>query len=99
MAADLADGIGPDVIRGFRTRLQQLRKRAYLAKVLFARMPEVYATVLPGLGASPANVPDGVSMVIGPDSQLTAYADYLKSALGKDAVLWRLYPRDFWVTR
>jgi len=99
MAADLADGIGPDVIRGFRTRLQQLRKRADLAKVLFARMPEVYATVLPGLGASPAKVPDGVYMVIGPDPQLTAYADYLKSAVGKDAVLWRLYPRDFWVTR
>jgi hypothetical protein len=97
LAANLADGIGPDVVRGFREELQQLRKRADLTERLFARMPAVYAEVLPGLGASPASVPDGVQFVIGPDPQLNAYADYLKSSVDKNAVLWRLYPRDFWV--
>jgi Zn-dependent M16 (insulinase) family peptidase len=97
LAADLADGIGPDVVRAFREQLQQLRKRADLTEQLFARMPAVYAQVLPGLGASPAGVPDVVQFVIGPDPQLNAYADYLKSSVDKDAVLWRLYPRDFWV--
>jgi Zn-dependent M16 (insulinase) family peptidase len=97
LAADLVDGVGPDVIRTFRGKLQELRKRPDLTKELFARMPAVYAEVLPGLGASPANVPDIVQFVIGPEPQLNAYADYLKSSVDKDAVLWRLYPRDFWV--
>jgi hypothetical protein len=35
--------------------------------------------------------------VIGPESQLTAYQDYLRAAVGASAVLHRLYPRDFWI--
>jgi len=42
-------------------------------------------------------VPGGVYFVIGPAKQLDAYQDYLRAAVGKDAVLHRLYPRDFWV--
>ena len=33
----------------------------------------------------------------GPDKQLAAYQEYLTSAVGKDAKLVRLYPRDFWI--
>jgi hypothetical protein len=36
--------------------------------------------------------------VIGPEKQMAAYQDYLKSAVGRDATLHRLYPRDFWLT-
>ncbi len=94
MAANLVDGVTPDVIRGFREKIKALAKRKDLADDLAARMPRVYGAVLPGLGRP---VKDGVYFVIGPEPQLKAYEDYLHGALGKDVVLHRLYPRDFWV--
>jgi Zn-dependent M16 (insulinase) family peptidase len=94
MAADLVDGITPDVVRAFRSHLLELAKRPDLATDLFGRMPKVYAKVLPGLGKL---VDDGIYFVIGPDKQLAAYQDYLHAAIGKDAVLHRVYPRDFWI--
>jgi hypothetical protein len=35
--------------------------------------------------------------VIGNAKQLAAYQEYLKAAVGKDATLYKLYPRDFWI--
>jgi hypothetical protein len=94
MAADLVDGVTPAVVKAFRTRLLALAGRADLAAVLTARMPKVYAKVIPGLGAPD---PDGVDFVIGPAKQLAAYEDYLRVVVGKLAVVHRLYPRDFWI--
>jgi hypothetical protein len=36
--------------------------------------------------------------VIGPEKQMSAYEAYLKSVEGADTQLYRLYPRDFWLT-
>ena len=36
--------------------------------------------------------------VIGPEKQMAAYEAYLKSVEGADTQLYRLYPRDFWLT-
>jgi hypothetical protein len=94
MAANLVDGITPDLVRAFRTRVLALGQRADLAAALAARMPVVYAKVLPGLGAPQ---PDSVQFVIGPESQLAAYEAYLRAAVGKDTRLLRVYPRDFWI--
>jgi Zn-dependent M16 (insulinase) family peptidase len=94
MAADLVDGETPDLVRGFRTHLLELGKRADLAQTLFTRMPAVYGKVLPGFGAID---PRGVYFVIGPESQLAAYEEYLRAAVGKDTRLHRIYPRDFWI--
>jgi hypothetical protein len=94
MAGDLVDGITPAVVRAFRTKLLADAKRDDLASVLAQRMPKVYGQVLPGYGPA---VTDGVYFVIGPAKQLDAYQDYLRAAVGKDAALHRLYPRDFWV--
>jgi Zn-dependent M16 (insulinase) family peptidase len=94
MAANLVDGIPPDLVRAFRTRVLEQSKRDDLAKDLYARMPVVYAKVLPGLGA-PA--PDAINFVIGNAKQLAAYQDYLHAAVGKTATLFTLYPRDFWL--
>ena len=58
-------------------------------------MPGVYGQVLPGYGPA---VPGGVYFVIGPAKQLDAYQEYLHAAVGKDATLHRLYPRDYWMT-
>ncbi len=98
IAADLADGQPPAQVRAFRTHLLALRDRAGLGAELFTRMPRVYGKVLPGYGTRSADVADAVFFTTGPAAQLDAWAAYLQATEGKDAVLWRLYPRDFWAT-
>jgi hypothetical protein len=97
IAADLVDGVTPERVRTFRTELLALRGQDGLAADLFGRMPQVYGKVLPGYGVASADVDDAVFFTTGPDAQLDAWQTYLTSVEGKDAVLWRLYPRDFWV--
>jgi len=94
VAANLADGITPDVVKAFRTKVLAAAKDDKLADKLFSRMEKVYGKVLPGYGSLD---PKGIYFVIGPDKQLTAYQDYLHAAVGKDTTLYRLYPRDFWI--
>ncbi|MDB4958978.1 MAG: hypothetical protein JWO36_6547 [Myxococcales bacterium] len=94
MAADLVDNLTPEMVKTFRSRLLDLAKRGDLADTLFARMEAVYGKVLPGYGKIDQG---GVYFVIGPDKQLTAYQDYLHATVGKDATLYRIYPRDFWI--
>lgn len=57
-----------------------------------------YARILPGLGAKASEVRGGVFYVIGPEKQLTAYEQYLKTVEGQNAKLYRIYPRDYWMT-
>ena len=97
MAGDVTDGVTPAVVKAFRAKVVALSRREDLSRELAARMPKVYAAVMPGLGtAAPAK--DAVRFVIGPLKQLAAYEDYLHATVGKTAVLHRLYPRDFWIT-
>jgi Zn-dependent M16 (insulinase) family peptidase len=97
MAADIADGSPPEAVRRFRQGLLDLRKMPNLSDELFRRMNTVYARILPGLGAKAASVESGVFYVIGPDKQLNAYEQYLKTVEGPDARLYRIYPRDYWI--
>lgn len=97
MAADIADGTPPEAVRKFRQGLLDLRRTANLSEELFKRMNTVYARLLPGLGAKAAGVEGGVFYVIGPEKQLTAYEQYLKTVEGADARLYRIYPRDYWI--
>ncbi|HUH03536.1 MAG TPA: hypothetical protein VML75_16175, partial [Kofleriaceae bacterium] len=101
MASDYADGVTPEMVRGFREALVALRKErgAELGKELHARLPAVYGRVLPGYGPASRNVEGATYFAIGPDKQLDAYARYLEAVEGADATLHRLYPRDFWVSR
>jgi hypothetical protein len=94
MAADVTDGVTPEIVKAFRARLVALAGRDDLPATLAARMPKVYGTVMPGLGPPAA---EGVYFVIGPPKQLAAYEDYLHAAVGKTTALHRLYPRDFWI--
>jgi hypothetical protein len=61
-------------------------------------MGTVYARILPGYGTKAADVEGGVFYVIGPEKQLTAYEEYLKTVEGPGARLHRIYPRDYWMT-
>jgi hypothetical protein len=99
MASDIADGTPPDAVRKFRQGLLNLRNMPNLSDELFKRMNTVYARILPGLGAKAGSVEGGVFYVIGPEKQLTAYEQYLKTVEGPDARLYRIYPRDYWITR
>jgi len=94
MAANLVDQVTPEVVRAFRERVLDQAKRKDLDTALFGRMEAVYGKVLPGYGQLD---PKAVYFVIGPDKQIAAYQDYLKSAVGKDTTLYRIYPRDFWI--
>jgi Zn-dependent M16 (insulinase) family peptidase len=98
MAADIADGTPPEAVRKFRQGLLNLRNMPNLSDELFKRMNTVYARILPGLGAKAGSVEGGVFYVIGPEKQLTAYEQYLKTVEGPDARLYRIYPRDYWIT-
>ncbi|MFL6283423.1 MAG: hypothetical protein ACJ74Q_09820 [Pyrinomonadaceae bacterium] len=98
MASDIADGTPPDAVRKFRQGLLNLRNMPDLSDELFKRMNTVYARILPGMGTKAGTVEGGVFYVIGPEKQLTAYEQYLKTVEGPDARLYRIYPRDYWMT-
>ena len=91
-------GTPPEAVRRFRQGLLDLRKSPNLSDELFKRMNTVYARILPGLGGKASGVEGGVYYVIGPEKQLTAYEQYLKTVEGPDARLFRIYPRDYWIT-
>jgi Zn-dependent M16 (insulinase) family peptidase len=97
-ANDIADGIPPETVRKFRERLLELRRMPNLSDELFKRMGSVYASILPGYSTKARDVPAGVFFVIGPEQQLAAYEQYLKTVEGPETRLFRVYPRDFWIT-
>jgi Zn-dependent M16 (insulinase) family peptidase len=98
MAADLADGMTPEVVSRFRRAILDLRRRPDLSDQLYKRMEQTYARVLPGYGVKAKTVEGGIFFVIGPEKQFGLYEDYLKSVEGADTRVYRLYPRDFWMT-
>jgi len=97
MAADLADGVTPELVSRFRRRILALRNTPGLADELFARREAVYGKILTGYGISKKDVAGGIYFIIGPEKQFDLYEQYLKTVEGADARLYRLYPRDFWI--
>jgi hypothetical protein len=97
MAANLADGLTPEVIRRFHEHVLALRSTPNLADQLHRRMQPAAAKVLPGMGTKVSAVEDGVYFVIGPEKQFQAWEEYLKSVEGPATRVYRLYPRDFWM--
>lgn len=99
MADDLADGITPAKVKAFRSRVLALRMRPDLAQAVYARLSDAVSPILPGYGGAShwAAAPGGNYVIIGSEKQFAAYDAYLKSVLGPEATLYRLYPRDFWM--
>jgi hypothetical protein len=101
MAADLADGVEPDKVAGFRRAILELRKQPGFYQELRNRMLVVYGTVLPGLASASwkSRSSNGASyFVIGPEKQMQSWEAYLRS-VERGASLARIYPRDFWQVR
>jgi|SRR5882724_3607256 len=96
-AADLADGWTPEMERKFYQAILDIRKTPNLVDELFKRKDAVYAKVFPGYSPNEKLAPGTINFVIGPERQMELYEGYLKSAVGADTHLYRLYPRDFWM--
>jgi hypothetical protein len=96
MAANLADGVTPEIVSRFHREILSLRNTPELAGTLFKRMQDVYAQVLPGLKKG-KTAEDPIYFVIGPEKQFAAWEEYLKSVEGAEVRFYRLYPRDFWM--
>ena len=97
MAANLADGMTPEIVSRFHREILNLRKTPDLANVLFKRMQDVYAQVLPGLKSGKSAGAEAIYFVIGPEKQFVAWEEYLKAVEGAGVRFYRLYPRDFWM--
>ncbi len=96
IAADLADGQPPELVRRFRSAILALRDDPQFVDQLFRRKDRVHARLLPGYAASGLD-PDGSFMVIGPDKQLDAWEQYLQTSIAPATRLQRLHGRDFWL--
>jgi len=97
IAADLADGVTPEVVTRFREEILDIRQDENLADELYSRMEPTYGQVLPGYGPAGRDVPGAIYFIIGPEAQFELFENYLKG-VEPGETLYRIYPRDFWIT-
>jgi Zn-dependent M16 (insulinase) family peptidase len=97
MAANMADGITPEVVSRFRRAILDAKKIPDLSTELYRRKDKVFERVFPGYGMKGKDIAGRNFFVIGPEKQMAAYEAYLKSVEGPDTQLYRLYPRDYWL--
>jgi hypothetical protein len=96
MAADLADGLTPDVVRSFRESVLKIRESEGFYDTIYDLMPAAYGEILPGYGSAAKASDAALYFVIGPEKQFESYEEYIRSVEG-DATLYRIYPRDYWL--
>ena len=99
LSDDLADNIGPEVVRKFREALLNLGKKKEITDMVYEQVLPQYGKIIPGLGLKLKDVAGGKYLAIGDEKQLGQYEDYLKQTEGQDAKLVRLWGRDFWIMR
>ena len=97
IAADLADGCPPERVADYRSKVLKMRRMDGLYQKLVSRMENVYGKVLTGYGEPLSKSDDGYFFLIGPETQFESFEDYIESTEGKQTI-YRLYPRDFWLT-
>ncbi|MFH1700101.1 MAG: insulinase family protein [Candidatus Zixiibacteriota bacterium] len=95
MAANLADGITPDVVKAFRKRILDLRNKENLYDILQARLEKVCGSVLIGYG-HPLSQINGSFFIIGPDAQFESLSKYISETEGAQEI-YKIYARDFWL--
>ncbi len=98
IASDLVDGITPETVKRFRQGVMALRDDPELSKKLYDIMLPTYGTVLPGIEPNGSEVEDAVFFILGPETQFQSFEEYLRTAEGSAEEVFRLYPRDFWLT-
>ncbi|MCK4607494.1 MAG: insulinase family protein [candidate division Zixibacteria bacterium] len=97
MAANLADGVTPDVVRTFRQKVLEVGSRDGLYEELKSRMGAAYGPVLIGYGPPLSESKEAAFFMIGPEPQFESMEKHIEQTEGKQTI-YRLYPRDFWLT-
>ncbi len=97
MADDLVDGYTPERVQRYRQKVLDTRNRDDLYDQLTSRMEAAYGPVLIGYGAPLSESKESNFFIIGPESQFESLENYIETVEGKQTV-YRLYPRDFWLT-
>ena len=97
MAADLTDGFTPEITRKYNEKLLALRKQPNLLQQLTEHMKSAYGPVLIGYDRPLAESNEGYFFLIGPETQFQSLEKYIASVESPQTV-YRLYPRDFWLT-
>lgn len=97
MASDLTDGFTPEKVRAYRQKVLDMRHRDHLYEEVKARMEAAYGPVLIGYDAPLSESENGNFFIIGPKSQFESLEAYIEMTEEKQTV-YRLYPRDFWLT-
>jgi hypothetical protein len=89
--------VTPEVVRGFRQKILELRKRPDLLQEVAARVETVHGGILPGYGPPSLRRHDAVYFFSGPEAQLAAVESWLREKEGPSTTVRRIYPRDFWL--
>ncbi len=97
MANNLVDGLTPDKVAQFRNNILKLRDKGNLYDLLHQRMEKSYGRILIGYGDELTANPDGNYFIIGPEAQFKKLEDYI-AAEEKGETVYRIYPRDYWIT-
>jgi hypothetical protein len=96
VALDLAEGLTPDRIRSFRTRILALRERPGLAAEMHERFLPAMSSLIPSLSTDKKPAPGALYFTVGPEARVADYEREMQHALGGSAKVVRLWPRDFW---
>ncbi|KAA3635125.1 MAG: hypothetical protein DWP97_05420 [Calditrichaeota bacterium] len=97
MANDIADGLKADEVSAYRKHILDVRAKKDFYTEIKSRMEDAYGSVLIGYGKPLAESEDGNFFLIGPEEQFETLEKYIKQTEGEQPV-YRLYPRDFWLT-
>jgi len=97
MAADLADGYTPERVAAYRKKVLEVSKDENLYDELREKMENIYGRVLIGYGKSIATTPGAYVFLVGPEPQFKSLETLVANTEGKQPI-YRLYPRDFWLT-
>jgi hypothetical protein len=98
MADDITDGFTSDKVRTFRQKVLDAKNQPGLYESLKAHMRQTYGPVLIGYGEPLSKSVDGTFFIIGPETQFQSLEKYIAGAESPQTV-YRLYPRDFWITK
>ena len=94
---DIEDGVVPAKVAAYRQHILDIRNKDNFYTELKNRMEDAYGSVLIGYGKPLAESKDGNFFLIGPEPQFESLEKYIKQTEGAQTV-YRLYPRDFWLT-
>ncbi len=97
IASDLVDGVIPEKVANYRKHILQVRQTDGFYDNIKNRMEDAYGSVLIGYGKPLAESNEGNFFLIGPEQQFESLEKYIKLTEGEQTV-YRLYPRDFWLT-